>query len=67
MVRSATPASIWFTPLGQREGQVPQVLQRQISSCSISVRPKTPWRTTLRMLNCRTRFQGQTESHRPHW
>ena len=63
----AMPASIWFTPLGQRLGQVPQVLQRQISSCSISVRPNVPCRTILRMLNFRTRFQGQTESHSPHW
>jgi hypothetical protein len=38
-----------------------------MSSLSISVMPKVAWRTILRMLNWRTRFQGQTASHKPHW
>jgi hypothetical protein len=42
------------------------VLQRQISSFSISVRPNVAWRTIFRMLNGRTRFHGQTVSHFPH-
>ncbi len=67
MRRSATPDSICLTSRGQSCGHLPQVVQRQMSSLSISVRPKVASRTSLRMLKLRTRFQGQTVSHRPHW
>ena len=65
--RRATPNSICLTPRGQTCGHLPQVVQRQMSSLSISVRPKVASRTSLRMLNCVTLFQGQTVSHMPHW
>jgi hypothetical protein len=63
----ATPTSICSTPLGQWEGQRPQVVQRQISSSSISGSPRAACQTILRMLKGLTRFQGQTTSHFPHW
>ena len=67
ILRRETPISICFTPLGQCEGQVPQVVQRQMSSPSISVRPRLASRMILRMLKFLTLFQGQTTSHLPHW
>ena len=67
ILRSATPDSICLTSRGQTCGHLPQVVQRQMSSLSISVRPKVASRTSLRMLKFRTRFHGQTVSHRPHW
>ena len=63
----ATATSIWSTPRGHSDGHVPQVVQRQTSSDSMSGRPKAAWRTSLRMLKDRTRFQGHTTSHLPHW
>jgi hypothetical protein len=48
-------------------GHLPQVVQRQMSSLSISVSPSAASRTSLRMLNLPTRLQGQTVSHMPHW
>jgi hypothetical protein len=42
---------------------MPQVVQRQISSSSISGRPSAACQTILRMLKGRTLFQGQTTSH----
>ncbi|OPY91346.1 MAG: hypothetical protein A4E72_00151 [Syntrophus sp. PtaU1.Bin208] len=65
--RRATPDSICFTSLGHCCGHLPQVVQRHISSLSMSVRPKVASRTSLRMLKFVTRFQGQTLSHKPHW
>jgi hypothetical protein len=63
----ATPTSICSTPRGHWDGQLPQVVQRQISSSSISGRPRAACHTILRMLKGRSRFQGQTTSHFPHW
>ena len=65
--RNATPDSICLTSRGQICGHLPQVVQRQMSSLSISVRPKVASRTILRMLKFLTLFQGQTVSHMPHW
>ena len=65
-LRSATPDSICFTSLGHCWGHLPQVVQRQMSSVSISVNPKVASRTSLRMLNFVTLFHGQTASQRPH-
>ncbi len=59
-------SSICFTSRGHRWGHLPQVVQRQISSFSISERPKVASRMSLRMLNFLTLFQGQTVSHFPH-
>ena len=67
ILRRTTTDSICCTSRGHCWGQRPQVEQSQISSLSISVMPKKAWRTTLRMLTPRTRFQGQRVSHRPHW
>jgi hypothetical protein len=65
-LREATPTSIIPTPRGHRCGHFPHVVQRQISSFSISVMPNAAWRTNLRMLKVRTLFHGQTVSHIPH-
>jgi hypothetical protein len=37
--RRATLISTWPTPRGQMDGHAPQVVQRQMSSLSISLRP----------------------------
>jgi len=66
-LRKATPDSICFTSLGHCWGHLPQVVQRQISSLSISVKPNVASRTSFRMLKLLTLFHGQTESHNPHW
>ncbi len=65
--RRATPDSICCTSRGHCCGHRPHVVQRQMSSFSISVIPKLASRMTFRMLNVVTRFQGHTVSHRPHW
>jgi hypothetical protein len=56
-----------LTSLGHCWGHLPQVVQRHISSLSISVKPKVASLTSLRMLKVVTRFHGQTTSHKPHW
>src|SRR4030042_4851851 len=66
-LRKDTPDSICFTSLGHCCGTLPQVVQRQISSLSISVKPKVASRTILRILKLLTLFHGQTASHNPHW
>jgi hypothetical protein len=66
-LRKATPESICLTSLGHCWGHRPQVVQRQMSSVSMSVKPKVASRTILRMLNFVTLFHGQTTSHSPHW
>ena len=65
--RRDTPDSICLTSRGHCWGHMPQVVQSQILSLSISVIPNVASRMILRMLNCLTRFHGQTTSHRPHW
>ncbi len=67
ILRKDTPDSICFTSRGHRWGHRPQVVQRHMSSLSISVRPNVASRTSLRMLKVVTLFHGQTESHNPHW
>jgi hypothetical protein len=66
ILRRATPESICRTSLGHCWGHLPQVVQRHISSLSISVNPKVASRTSLRMLKDLTLFQGHTTSHNPH-
>jgi hypothetical protein len=66
ILRKDTPDSIIFTPRGHCLGQLPQVVQRHISSLSISVKPKFASRMTLRILKALTLFHGQTVSNNPH-
>jgi len=53
-------SSICFTSRGQRWGTCRRWCSAQISSFSISERPKVASLMSLRMENVRTRFQGQT-------
>ena len=53
IVRTIRTRSTMATSRGHRCTQVPQVVQRQISSASISVRPKVASRISLRMLKLR--------------
>ena len=62
----ATATSIWSTPRGHCDGHSPQVVQRQMSSTSISGSPSAACQTMRRMLKFVTRFQGQTTSHFAH-